>query len=205
MNRRGFASKFHAPKHFTEMIKLGDIVSPGAGSPANWYNFPITGQMIGNLNASLYEVFKQFCVTGVKLTYLPQYNSYTNITGSTFNIPRIYYAEDKSSFTAVNVAQMLQQDNLKIFDSSKKWTHYIRNPRPWLAESEGNSGSTYVPATTPARQITWLPTDNEAGAGTTGMVVQHLHSAIVVDPNNGSAVPVGTLWARVYYACKEQQ
>lgn len=205
MNRRGFASKYHAPKHFTEVIQLGAVVSPASGSAGQGYNYPIQGTQLQNLANSLIDVYKQYVITGVKLMYLPAYNTYPLVAGVAM-IPKLYYAEDKSSFSVPLVAgQMMQQDNLKIFDSSKKWTHFIKNPRPWLTQFLGNS-SNETPAIPPAKAIQWLTTDDIAGADTSGLGVQHLHSAMFIEPNNSNvAVTTGVLWARVYYACKEQR
>lgn len=205
MKRRGYASKFHAPKHFTEVIKIADLVSPASGSAPNGYNAAIRGSDIQNLSQSLVDVFKQFCITGIKLTYLPTYNNYPLVAGTAF-IPKIYYAEDKASFTPpVAVSLMLQEDNLKILDSSKKWSHYIKNPRAFINSLEP-AAANVTPVAPPARQIQWLTTDDLAGTNTTGMVVPHLHSSILVEPNNSNVgVTTGTLWARVYYACKDQR
>lgn len=199
--------QFHAPKHFTEVIRLGDLVSPPSGSIPAGFNFPIEGQLINNLNGAIFDVFRQFAITGIKLMYLPAYNTYPLVAGVAF-IPKIFYSEDKSSYvpdnSSGNIDRMLQQDNLKILDSSKKWSHYISKPRPWLNQANGGS-MTATPVQQPAKQLQWLTTKEEIGVGSSGMTVPHLHSSLVVDANNsGVGITTGTLWARVYYCCKEQ-
>lgn len=203
-SKSGFRAKFHAAKHFTEVIQLGQLVSPASGSAANGYNLPVQASSLTNF-VQLADVFKQYCITGIKLMYLPAYNTYPLVAGTAM-IPKIFYAEDKASFSPpLIVNQMLQEDNLKIFDSSKKWTHYIKNPRPWIDVHDGltNNNTPIVPA---ARFIQWLTTDDLAGDDTRGSIVNHLHSSILVEPNNSNvAVTTGTVWARVYYAMKDQR
>ena len=184
-----------------KFVKLATIVSPpNTTVVGNGYNLAFTGNVIANLSQSLVDVFKQYAVLGIKLMYLPAYNNYPLVAGTAI-IPKIYYAEDKAAFqpdtVAGNVDRMLQQDNLRILDSSKKWTAYISRPRPFT-ETAINGTTTLTPVAPPSKQVQWFTTDELQGTSGSGMLTNFIHSHFVVEPNNSAvAVTTGTIWARI--------
>lgn len=212
--RRGPSrASLHAPKQFCEVFKLYDLVSPGQGGAASTgYNFAIQGNSLINLRTALTDVFKQFAITAVKLMYIPAYNNYPLVPGTAI-APHIYFAEDKSTSVVdtptgpTGVAAMLQQDNVRILDSSKRWSAFIKNPRPFLESYNSNAAGagSHTPVQPPSRGIQWLTTQTDDLAYS-GLVVDHLNSICVVEQNNSAVnITTGTVWAKVYYACKEQQ
>lgn len=207
MNRKMRPSRalYHAPKHFTEVIKIQDVVSPAAGGAPQAVNGALTGNAIQNLRNDLHDVFEQFTVLAVKLFYLPAYNTYPLVAGTAI-IPRIYMSENKARpVPPATVANMLQMDNLRILDSSKRWSMYIKRPRAWL-EQYNLIQTQHTPVAPPAKQVQWLDTAPDTGAGDSGLLVQWISAIGLVEPNNSAVnITTGTLWARVYYACKEQQ
>lgn len=210
MNRkmRPTRALYHAPKHFTEVIKVNDIVSPPSGSAPGDIGFSVTGNAISNLRAALYDVFEQFTILAVKFMYIPAYNTYPLIAGQAM-IPRLYVAENKNAQTpaALTISDMLQQDNVRILDSSKRWSLYVKNPRPYLEQFNVFSGTgAHTPVAPPAKQIQWLDTTPDTGTGESGLLVEWLSAVGKAEANNSAvAVTTGTLWARVYYAVKEQR
>jgi len=203
-------SLYHAPKHFTETLKLTDIVSPASGSSPGSYNFAIRGVNIINLRTSLTDVFKQFSITAVKLMYIPNYNNYPLVSGVAF-IPKIYFAEDKATSVSDTpsgpsaIEAMLQQDNLRILDSSKRWGAYISKPRPDLESYNSNAAASHTQVMPTVQTTQWLTTRTD-DPDYSGLSVDHLNSLAIVEANNsGVAITTGALWAKVYYACKEQQ
>jgi len=209
--RKSGLGGYHAPHRFTEMIKLRDIVSPTYTTAANNpYNNSITGSAIENLSGSLLDVFKLYTVTGIKLVYIPAYNTYPLVAGTAF-IPRIFFAEDKADISTPSaisgISALMQQDNCKIFDSSKKWTHYISRPRPYYKVNN----SAYNPAPTTqimpsSRQLEWCSTSDPFDQENSGLFVEWLNSVMCVQANNSAVdVTTGSLYARVFYSCKEQK
>lgn len=200
----------HAPKHFTEVVKLEELTSPATGSAPSVYNFYVTGDMIQNLRNDLKNVFRQFCVTGVKIMYLPNANNYFASTGGPVWIPRIFFQEDKVTGQApeasVNLA--LQADNVKILDASKRFTHYISRPRPWADSMKADNVTDPVFIQPESRAIQWVKIGSREPAvqeETNGLLVPWLNSTAVVQANStASPLTIGTVYARIYYSCKEQ-
>lgn len=211
--RRGRPSRglYHAPHHFTEMIKLTDLVSAPSTGADTGYNFAVQGKDIINLYASLSEVFKQFTILGVKLQYIPAYNTYPLVAGTAF-IPHIYFAEDKATSVADTptgpgaIQSMLQQDNTRILDASKRWSAYISRPKADLEMYNSNPlAASHTQVQPPSKGIQWLTTRTD-DMTYTGLVCKWLNSLCVVEKNNSAvSITTGTVWAKVYYACKEQQ
>lgn len=206
--RARFGMAVHAPKHFCETIKIRDIVSK-ASNVAQGYNNSITASAVNNLNASLSEVFNQFCITGIKLMYLPTFNTYSTVGTSIF-IPKIFYAEDKSdNATPTAAAYLMQQDNCKILDSSKKFTTFISFPRPYADSLLGDDVTQPVIVQPASRGIQWVSFGAQDDPGQdvqNGKLVEWLNSVMLVEGNTGvTDVTVGQLWAKVYYSCKEQR
>lgn len=211
--RRGAPSRglYHAPHHFTETLKLADLVSKASTGADTGYNFALQGKNIINLYASLNDVFRQFTILGVKLMYIPAYNNYPLVAGTAI-IPHIYFAEDKATSPPdtptgpVAVASMLQQDNLRILDASKRWSAYISRPKAdlemWNSDPLAASHTQVQP---PSKAIQWLTTRAD-DMTYSGLSVNWLNSLCVVEKNNSAVdITTGTVWAKVYYACKEQQ
>lgn len=203
-------SSVHAPKTFSEMITIGELVSPQVALQAcNGYNNSISGNAIINLSQSLKDVFKLYTILGIKLMYVPYYNTYT-APGGTIVQPKIFFCEDKADpgtpSTITGITQMFQQDNCKVFQASRMWKHFIRRPRPYYkslnAAYTGDPGTQIQPE---SKAIEWCTTSDADGDDGSGLYVEWLNSQMVVEANNGNAdVKVGKLYARVYYACKDQ-
>jgi hypothetical protein len=196
----GARARLHAPKHFTETIMYRDVVSLQTSGGPNPYNNSVTLNAINNYN-SLEDVFKQACITGVKLMYIPNYNTYT-APGGTIPIPKIYFAEDKDAVggPTPTLQTMLQMDNLKIFRGDRAWKHYIKMPRPYYRVQEPTS-TDFIQVQPNSRAWEWVSTeDPDAGS------VEWLNSIMLVDSNiSTSDVVIGKLYAKVYYAMKEQK
>jgi len=196
-------SRLHAPKHFTETIKIRDIVSPANLTTAGQgYNNSITLGALQNYSP-LEDVFKQACITGIKLMFIPKYNNYT-APGGTITIPKIFFAEDKTTSglsPMPTTNDLIQQDNCKIFQSNRMWKHYIKMPRPLYQVLEPTTGGNPIQVQPQSRAWEWVNTEDPDAHQ-----VEWLNSVMNVEMNNSNVgVVVGELWAKVFYAFKEQK
>lgn len=199
MRRIGRNPRIHAPKKFVETFDQLTVTSVAGGLvTGTGYNLGITLSQLTNPTA-LANVFEQYCITGVKFTYIPTYNvSYLDADEGVV-MPQIFWAENKYDATApTSEGQMLQEDNCKIVSASKRWSVYISKPKPYLTQV-GQPANAQIQAQTGSRFITWLPL-TEAGAD-----VEHLALRMWIQGNNtASNFTMGKVYAKVYYSLKEQ-
>lgn len=214
--RQGINRSYTAPKNFCETIMFKSVVSsPSAGpSQGNNVDLRLYPTSLPILNTHLTEVYRQFCIRGIKIMYRPFYNNYTQITG-TIQAPRMYFATDKTAFlqdnTSVNIQALLTQDNVKILSPFKSFTHYVRFPKPLLLQgTDPAGGGTTIESTivqTPSNRPLWLTLNPQQGSTSeaVGTEVPHLVGRLVVDGNSGAVtISLGELYYKVYYSVKEQ-
>ena len=136
-NRQGINRSYTAPKNFCETIMFKAVTSspstaPTAGNNVDLRFYP---NNLPILNTHLTDIYRQFCIRGIKIMYRPYYNNYTQITG-TIQAPRMYFSTDKTAFlqdgTSVNIQALLTQDNVKVLSPFKSFTHYVKFPKPLL-------------------------------------------------------------------------
>lgn len=193
-------ASIHAPKKFCETIQLTNLQSIAGVTNGTGYNFSVSGSLLNNLPV-LAGVFSQFAITGVKYMYIPRYNMAYLDADEGVQMPQVIIAENKyNTLTPTAETQLLQEDNMRIFSAAKRWSHYVNKPKAWLTQnSEGNIG-TQIQAQTGSRFLQWLPLTES------GQAVDHLGLRAWAQGNNSASTFVmGTLYAKVYYAVKEQQ
>lgn len=217
----GVRSKYHAPKSFVETIRVADLVSAPGGSTSTGsvVQTRLAGQSLPNLNSLLSQLYRQFCIRGIKWFYEPTYTEYSAQTGLSM-MPKIYTAVDKTQFSTDNlpgnITRIMGQNNSKIFQSNRRWSVYVKLPRPLLTQGNAllndpdDSNQVVQTLVTPsARATQWLTMqpflpDDESGE-TTGLDVQHASLNVLVGQNNTNvSIGVGVLYAKVYYSVKEQ-
>lgn len=191
--------RIHAPKKFVETYDQVTISSvPGGLSTGTGYNLKVALNQLTN-PTSLANVFEQYCITGVKLTYIPTYNVSYLDADEGVQMPQIFFAENKFDPTnPTDESSMLQEDNCRIISASKRWSLYVSKPKPYLTQV-GQPPNAAVQSQTGSRFITWLPL-NETGAD-----VDHLTARLWCQGNNtASTFTMGKIYAKVYYSLKEQ-
>lgn len=196
--------QLHAPKKFTSTWSL-PIDSFGAGTHVDGYNRQLLSVKLSDLPIfpTLFSIYGQFAITSVKLTYVPEYNSSTGGAGN--SVPTIAFAEDKDTDVAQTYTVLKGQDNMKTFSSARKWSVFIKKPRPALYQQD--SGGAQVKTITPAKQIHWLSPKRVAVDPASDLT--HLYGQMCVEDVKGVAptqsLTIGTLYFKVYIACKEQR
>lgn len=202
---RSSARALHAPKRFTSTYSQA-VVSYGSGAHADSFdrNRLATSLRDCPIFPNLFTLYGQFAITGVKVTYVPDYNSSTGSAGN--SIPNIAFAEDKNSDTALTYTALEHQDNVKLYSSARRWSRYIKNPRPLLYQQD--TAGTKLKTITPGRQIHWLSPASIAATDPAASLV-HLFGQMCVEDIKGIAaaetLTVGTLYYKVYLVCKEQR
>lgn len=215
-NRQGINRSYTAPKNFCETIMFKSVTSSPSTSPTAGNNVDLRfyPNNLPILNGWLSNIYRQFCIRGIKIMYRPFYNNYTQITG-TIQAPRMYFSTDKTAFiqdnTSVNIQALLTQDNVKILNPFKSFTHYVKFPKPMLLQgTDPAGGGTTVDSTvvqTPTNKPLWLTLNPQQGGATEaiGLEVPHLVGRWVVDGNSGSVtISLGEIYYKVYYSVKEQ-
>lgn len=215
-NRQGINRSYTAPKNFVETIMLKNVVSPPqGGNPATQgtaVDLRLYPQNLPILNGNLSNIYRQFCIRGIKIMYRPFYNNYSQLTGIS-QAPRMYFAEDKTAFltdtTSVNVAALLTQDNVKILTPFKSFTHYVKFPKPLLFQGTDPAGGGLTIDNTivqsPSNRPLWLTLQPQQGSDSSGLEVPHLIGRLVVDGNTSSVnISLGEIYYKIYYSVKEQ-
>lgn len=216
-SRQGINSSYTAPKNFTETILMQDIVSQPGLSVGNGtaYDMSIIPQNLPNLNGILASMYRQYCVRGVKIMYVPTFNNYPATSGVAF-APRVYWAEDKTAAvpdtSIIDVTRLLTQDNVKAFSAFRTWSTYVRLPKPLLltnAENDvGGALINTVPFQLPSNKPFWLPLQKQTLLDQeidSGLSIPHMTGRLSVDGNNSNvAITVGRIYMKVYYSLKEQ-
>lgn len=214
--RLGINPSYHAPKNFCETIKFKQVISQpassGAGGTVVDLSFP--AQILPLLNGNLTSIYRQFNIRGVKITYQPSYNNYPQTAGVA-QAPKIYMVEDKTVVvpdnSSVNVEALLMQDNARVLSPFRKWSQYVKFPKPLTMSTTDEYGGSMTPmltaVQTPSNRPLWLSLQAQAGFSdeVPGTTVPHLIGRMVADDNNSAfAITLGTLYYKVYYSVKEQ-
>jgi len=215
--RQGINASYTAPKAFTETIKFKDIISlPGSSGPEGTaFDLSLTANTLPLLNGNLSQIYRQYQIRGIKITYQPSFNNYPQTAGVA-QAPKMYFAEDKTAvvpdLTAVNIENLLQQDNVRVLSPFRKWTEYIKFPKPLALVNTNETGtspgiSELTAVQLPSNRPMWLSLQNQLGAGdeVPGLAIPHIVGRLVTDDNNSAvAITLGKLYYKVYYSVKEQ-
>lgn len=190
--------RISAPKKFVETLNLTDVTSL-ASAVGQGYNLKLYLAQLTN-PAALSNVFDQYAITGVKYMYIPRYTvSYLDADEGA-QMPQIFIAENKFDTTSpTGESALLQENNLRIFAANKRWSLYVNKPKAYLSQSDP-ANATQIQAQTGSRFLQWLPMTED------GQTVDHLTSRLWIQGNNtASNFVMGTIYAKVYYALKEQK
>lgn len=211
--RAALRRNYHAPKNFVETIRFKELISmPGVDpTTGTGVDTTIDGSSLPLLGGALRGAYRQFCIRGIKWFYIPAYTDYAAQTGIAIQ-PKIYFAEDKMSklpdTDSQNIDRIMTQDNVKVFSANKRWSRYVRMPRPELYETGGPSALFATLVQPNSNKVQWLTLQDTVAndEDNSGLSVPHMSCRLVVSSNNGLVnITIGTLWAKVYYSVKEQQ
>lgn len=211
--RRKFGSRLHAPKAFTCMLKVSDVIAPANGllpDGIQAYNLKVKFSSLP-ISAQIRDLFRQVALTGVKVIYKTTNPNPTTWAvdplGDDSQLPHpsvnMYYVEDKDTENELTATQFKSQDNTKRLVSHRNFSHYVRKPRPALYQQDG--GGNRLKVIDSANQLHWISTNSSYGID-----LYHLHSQFAVEelPNT---VPLltggqkqGELWLKLYLVAKEQ-
>lgn len=202
--RMSKAVALHAPKQFTCTWSL-PIDSFGAGTHVDGYNRQLLSVRLSDLPIfpTLFGLYGQFAITSIKLNYVPEYNVSTGTAAN--SVPNIVFAEDKDTDVAQTYTVLKGQDNVRTLSSARKWSAFIKKPRPALYQQ--NAAGERVKVIQRGKEIHWLSPKAVAADPASDLV--HLYGQMCVQDIKGIAplanATVGTLYFKVYIACKEQR
>ena len=194
----------HAPKTFCSTWSL-PVDSFGAGTHVDGYNRQRLDIKLSDIPIfpTLFGLYGQFAITSVKLTYVPEYNVSTGTAAN--SVPNIAFAEDKDTEAAQTYTVLKGQDNMRTFSSARKWSVFIKKPRPLLYQQ--NLAGAAVKTIVRSKDIHWL--SPKAVAADPAADLAHLYGQMCVQDIKGIAplanATVGTLYFKVYLAVKEQR
>ena len=215
--RQGINASYTAPKGFTETIKFKDIISlPGSSGPGGTaFDMSLTANTLPLLNGNLSQIYRQYQIRGIKITYQPSFNNYPQTAGVA-QAPKMYFAEDKTAvvpdLSSVNTEALLQQDNVRVLSPFRKWTEYVKFPKPLLQMSTNETGTSgsipeEVTVQLPSNRPMWLSLQNqtENALEVPGLALPHLIGRLVTDDNNSAvAITLGKLYYKVYYPSRSR-
>jgi len=196
--------RLHAPKTFCSTWSL-PIDSFGAGTHVDGYNRQLLTVKLSDLPIfpTLFSLYGQFAITSVKLTYIPEYNVSTGTAAN--SVPTMAFAEDKDTDVAQTWTVLKGQDNLKTFSSARKWSVFIKKPRPALYQQD--AAGAQVKTIIKSKDIHWLSPKRVAADPAADLT--HLYGQLAVEDIKGIAplanAVVGTMYFKVYLAVKEQR
>lgn len=213
--RQGINASYTAPKNFVETIKFKDVVA-GVSGPGNGIvtDLSLSPNNLPLLDGYLAQMYRQFCIRGIKITYQPAYNNYAQLSGVT-QAPKIYMVEDKTAVipdtSTVNLDNLLTQDNARVLSPFRKWSAYVKFPKPLMLSTSDAVGGGAIPELTvsqlPSNRPMWLSCQTQTNMNDMpGLSVPHLVGRLVTENTSSPtvAVTLGKLYYKVYYSVKEQ-
>jgi len=242
MRRRGPLSRqvYHGMKFMKETILKTVVKLPAGQTPAVFlYKFSCSFNDISN-NISYMNVpaltaipalYSRYSITGVKWTFIP---AFTQSSAGSAPTARVCYAINRDPQDVLTgEADIVRQDDVKFTNTTRKFSVYVKNPRPTLAvtaqQQAGNglgpqqyaqpaggagAGGTdpnQVAFTLADNKWIWLPTrviKQDVGGPTSAQYPDHVGLDVVITANLTAALEapqdVYYVYQTLYLALKEQ-
>lgn len=137
--RGGRQQRYHGMKFMKETI-LKEQVTIGTGAfpvyvkkfACNFMNISQNASYIGvSANTAIPALFGRYCITGCKWTFIP-YN--TQATTGGIGADRVCYAINRDPQDVLTgETDIIRQDDCKFTNSTRKFSVYVKHPKPILA------------------------------------------------------------------------
>lgn len=190
-------ARIHAPKTFVSSFKYQDVDADPYGTHIDDFQ---KNQLSVNLNQvpifpQLSALYRQFAITSVKFEYRPV----STVALAGLPASQIVVAENKDADQALPVKNVLSEDNVRKYTSTRTWKLFVKKPRPALYQQDSLGNAIKVISN--AKQVHWLSTDQSAD-----MNLEHLCGQMCVQDITGAtgSTRQGELWCKIYIAAKEQ-
>jgi hypothetical protein len=224
---------YHGMKFMKETILKTTIQIPQSAGPsvvARKFaaNFNDISPNISYLNVpaqtAIPALFGRYCITGVKWTFIP---AYTQSSTSSAPTSRVCYAINRDPQDVLtSEADIIRQDDCKFTNSTRKFSVYVKNPKPaiaataqqmtasgqgpqqYSAPSVGIPDGNQVAFTVSDNKWIWLPTRvmKLGDPPTSNQYPDHLGLDFVMTTNAATDRPVDAyyVYQTLYLALKEQ-
>lgn len=198
IRRRIYGGQVHRFIEKTQLPSIG--VSAGSSAPG-----VITYKLNDLTNAASFKsLFDLYKLTGVKLTFIPLFNtsqtSDLNTLSQAGTLPMLYVAPNRDPYVPAptSVADILNDDGCKIIRLTKPVSMYIKSPKPNLLTDSGAA----IPLQTNVSTQFWLTTGGNGQVVDQSSVPHHGHRFFLT--NNATSEVVIQVYAKYYFAMKEQ-
>lgn len=206
--RRRFVTKLRRVKGFTQVHGFKEWYDGGVSTigAATAQGYVLTTQ-IASLNnfSSLQGLFDLYKITGMKVTFVPSHNVSDFSAGNGSGIPMLYVAPNRDPYVPapVSVADILNDDGVKIIRFTKPVSFYLPNPKADIKDSDGKSIPMQFNSSSKALQP-WLTTGgNSQTVDQSG--VKHFGYRYYVDNSPNTAQPFNwNIYVKLYASFKEQ-
>jgi len=181
----------------------GGITSIGALSAQGY----VLSTQIASLNnwGNLQQLFDLYKITGMKVTFVPSHNVSDFSAGNGSGLPMLYVAPNRDPYVPapVSIADILNDDGVKIIRFTKPVSFYLKNPKADILDATGaqvpfqfNSSSTGLQP--------WLTTGgNSQTISQAGL--KHYGYRYYVDNSMNTAQPFSwQIYVKLYASLKEQ-
>lgn len=188
---------------FKEWYSPGTITVPATTGQG----YVLTSQLNALNNIAhyvgLYDLYK---ITGMKVTFVPQHNVSDFGQGIASAIPMLYVATNRDPYVPapVSVADILNDDGVKIIRFTKPVSFYVKNPKAQIVDSEGQQIPLQFNSSSKALQP-WLTTGGNSQTINQSNLL-HYGLRYFVD-NTGMTTPVQVafqVFVKLYVSFKEQ-
>lgn len=181
----------------------GGVTSLGAASSQGY----VLSTQLASLNnignfVGLYDLYK---ITGMKVTFVPTHNVSDFSQGAGTALPMLYVAPNRDPYVPapVGIADILNDDGVKIIRFTRPVSFYIKNPKADIFDKDGNSLPFQFNSTSKALQP-WLTTGGNQQT-VNQSALKHYGFRYFVDNNGNLAQPVAwQIFVKLYVSFKEQ-
>lgn len=197
--RRGGAPLVHRFKEWYDggQLTVGALTSQG---------YVLSTQIASLLNWTQYKgLFDLYKITGMKFTLVPTHNVSDFSSGVGSGTPMLYIAPNRDPYTPspTSVADILNDDGVKIIRFVKPVSLYLKNPKPDVQDADGKSVPWQLNSSSTALQP-WLTTGGNTQS-ITQEFTKHFGFRYFVDNTINTAQPfMFQTYVKLYFSLKEQ-
>lgn len=167
----------------------------------------VLSTQVASLNnwGSLVNLFDLYKITGMKVTFIPSHNTSDFTSGTGSGIPMLYVAPNRDPYVPapVSVADILNDDGVKIIRFTKPVSFYLKNPKADILTKTGESLPFQFNSSSTALQP-WLCTGGNSSTIDQSQL-KHYGFRYYVDNSLNTAQPfIWQICVKLYVTLKEQ-
>ena len=135
-------TKYAGIRYIKETIKLDDIEMPAMGGNLQTkltcsFNdiTDVASYLAVSPQVAIPALYSRYAITGVKYTFIPKWTT-SDMGGNGLKANTVLYAINRDpQDTTSSEADLIRQNDCKFTNTNRKFTVYVKNPTPMLAQT----------------------------------------------------------------------